>query len=334
MEQGLSYDAKAIYDIAKKNGIDAYISYRTKRKIKWDCKFIPEYELTDFMNEHDLLFCFEVFPAKQIEDISKFNTNLYLMINFEYYDIELIPFYKLFKSIFIKSKTAYEECKRDGLNNIIYLQWILSDFNINKERLINETDKVKVLFNGGTGGYLDRRNLESVIKLINNYPDEDVEFVIKMDSKIRRWSNKILKKNINQLENDDRVNIIIENFNRELYKDFIKYFDINLAPSKFEGFGLTILESMYSRVPTMTLDSSPMNEIIINGENGICMPCKKIDMINKQPICQVDEKIFLENFTYLVKNKNKLNYMKKNTSTYLNGMINKFNDQMEKIINE
>ena len=35
MEQGLSYDAKAVYDIAIKNNLEVYISYRTKRKIKW-----------------------------------------------------------------------------------------------------------------------------------------------------------------------------------------------------------------------------------------------------------------------------------------------------------
>ena len=156
MEQGLSYDAKAIYDIAKKNNIDTYISYRTKRKIKWDCKFIPENELNNFINKNDLLFCFEVFPIKQIENLAILSSNLYLMINFEYYNIELMKLYKLFKTIFIKSKTAYQECLKDGLNNTQYLQWILSDFNIKKERLIDDNDKIKVLFNGGTGGYLDR----------------------------------------------------------------------------------------------------------------------------------------------------------------------------------
>jgi len=333
MEQGLSYDAKAIYDIAKRNGFDIYISYRTKRKIKWDCNFIPEDQLADFMNENDLLFCFEVFPKKQLENILKSNQNLYLMINFEYYDIELIPFYKLFKTIFIKSKQAYEECKKDDLKNIVYLQWILSDFEINQEIPLKEDQKVKVLFNGGTGGYLDRRNLEAVINLIKNYTDNDVEFVIKMAKKMRRWSNRILKKNMSLLKKDSRVTIIIDNYERSDYKNFIKSFDLNLAPSKFEGFGLTLLESMYSRVPTITLDSSPMNEIIIHEESGLCMPCNAIDRINKQSICQVNEFIFLENFTSLVKNKDKLNYMKKNTSLNINSMISEFTSQIESIIN-
>ena len=84
MEQGLSYDAKAVYDIAIKNNLEVYISYRTKRKIKWDCNFIPVNKISEFINENDIIFCFEVFPEKQIDIISKFNSNLYLMINFEY----------------------------------------------------------------------------------------------------------------------------------------------------------------------------------------------------------------------------------------------------------
>tara|TARA_Y100000588_G_C13817170_1_gene737766 strand:+ start:107 stop:250 length:144 start_codon:yes stop_codon:yes gene_type:complete len=46
------------------------------------------------------------------------------------------------------------------------------------------------------------------------------------------------------------------------------------------------------------------------------------------------KKIFLKKFTDLVNNKEQLNYMKKNTTIQLNNMINKFNIQIEKIINE
>ena len=40
-EQGLSYDAKVIENIALKNGFNPLITYRTKRKIERECDFIP-----------------------------------------------------------------------------------------------------------------------------------------------------------------------------------------------------------------------------------------------------------------------------------------------------
>ena len=55
MELGLSYDAKAVYDIAIKNNLEVYISYRTKRKIKWDCNFIPVNKISEFINENDMI---------------------------------------------------------------------------------------------------------------------------------------------------------------------------------------------------------------------------------------------------------------------------------------
>ena len=334
MDQGLSYDAKAVFDIANNFEFDIYISYRTKRKVKWDCKFVPEKELVTFLNNNDLLFCFEVFPKKQIEAVSKLDIKIFLMINFEYYNIKFIRYYKLFNFIFLKSKEAYNICKDDGLDNIDYIQWILSDFEVCQPSFIDKSKKIKVLFNGGTGGYLDRRNLESIIKLIQNYKDDDVEFTIKMAKKIRRWSNKILNKNLYKLNSDTRVKIIVDDFDRNKYKNFIKSFDINLAPSKFEGYGLTLLESMYVRVPTITLDAAPMNEIILNQKSGICMPCDIVGMLNKQPIYQVDDLVFLKNFKLLVKNHNKLNEMKKNTSLNINSMITKFSNKIEDLINE
>ncbi len=329
MDQGLSYDAKCIYDLAKEKGIDVYISYRTKRKIKWDCKFIQVKDIANQISCDDIIFCFEVFPEKELLNISSKTSNIYLMINYEYYESKKIRLYSFFKTIYVKSRVAYKGCLDDGLKNIKYLQWILSDFSISDERLIQKDEKVRILFNGGTGGYLDRRNLESVVKLIENYKESDVFFTIKLNSKLRRWTKRIYKLNFKNLSNDSRVEIITNTFDRTEYKRFIKSYDINLAPSKFEGYGLTLLESLYSRVPTITFDASPMNEIIKHNENGLCIPCFKIDKINNQPIYQVEEKVFLDNFTLLVKNKELINQFKKNSSLYLANMIKTFKNEIK-----
>ena len=192
-----------------------------------------------------------------MNDIFKKITKNYIMINYEYYNPELIDYYKLFKSIFVKSKMGHYGCTRDGLFNIKYLQWIISDFQVSKKRFINDTQKISVLFNGGTGGQFDRRNFEAVVSLINNYKDHDVEFTIKLNSKIKKWSNKILKNNLKLLKKDPRVKIIIDTFDRKYYKNFIESFDINANVEdvgSFEAVCYTFTRThLYSPIPFLGL---------------------------------------------------------------------------------
>ena len=85
--------------------------------------------------------------------------------------------------------------------------------------------------------------------------------------------------------------------------------DINLAPSKFEGFGLTLLEALHARVPTITIDNSPMNEIIAHRENGICISSNEIDKIQNQPIYEVNKEEFVIEFSKLIKKVSKILFL-------------------------
>ena len=314
-EQGLSYDAKVIEKICLNNNITPFITYRNKRKIDWDCNFIPIRKIHKIIKTNDIFFCFERFPKRHLEKILNKINHSYLMINYEYYLSEENRYHKLFTKIFCKSKIAFQGCKNDGLQNLTYLPWILWNFPILQPNKCNKI--VNVLFNGGTGGLNDRRNFESIIYLIKNYTDDDVIFTLKFTSKIRRWTKKILKKNMNLIKLDDRIILICENYDRSQYQKLLNKNDINLAPSKFEGFGLTLLEALHSRIPTITINNSPMNEIITNGENGICVSAKEVGKIQKQPIYEINKKEFIFEFSKLIKNPDRINEMKSNTALYI-----------------
>ena len=90
-----------------------------------------------------------------------------------------------------------------------------------------------------------------------------------------------------------------------------------MSPSKFDGFGLTLLESLHSRIPTITSDCSPMNEIIHHDVNGLCITAREVGKIRKQPICEIDREKFIQEFSRLVKDRDKLSKMKKNTNLYI-----------------
>ena len=331
-EQGLSYDAKAIEKIAIENDIEPIVTFNKKRKIQWDCTFVPEKKLLNQINEEDILFCFERFPQSIINDLKNKCKAMYLMINYEYYDSSYINYYKQFDRLYCKSKIAIDGCKRDGLKNYYYMPWILWNHPIKKVNQIGE--KVKVLFNGGTGGYKDRRNLESIIALLKNYGDADIEVTIKLTKKMRGWTRKIFKKNIKFLKSDKRITLIQDNMDKSEYINFLNTFDVNLAPSKYEGFGLTILEGLHSRLATITLNESPMNEIVSKNINGYCMPAIKVDKIRNQPIFNVDESVFLSCFTNLIKSHDTIYKMKKQTSYLLKKNINNFNNHFKREFNE
>ena len=220
-DQGLSYDAKVIENIALNNGYISIITYRTKRKIEWECDFIPINEVADKISSFDIFFSFEVFPDKYLYKISKRTNQLFHMVNYEYYDKVLLPYHQMFKSIFCKSLIGFEGCKNDGLNNAVHMPWILHDFPLYDYTQLSSSNIIQVIFNGGTGGYRERRNLKSIIERIDNYPDEDVQFTIKLTTKLQRWTNKVLKQNNKYLLKDKRVKLVQEDFSRSEYIEFL-----------------------------------------------------------------------------------------------------------------
>ncbi len=44
-----------------------------------------------------------------------------------------------------------------------------------------------------------------------------------------------------------------------------------LSPSRWEGLGLPLYEAVAFGMPSITNDSPPMNEIVLDGVNGVCV---------------------------------------------------------------
>ena len=329
-EQGLSYDAKVIEKFAINKGINPIITFDKKRKIIWPCVFEKTKNIKNLITSNDIFFCFERIPIKIINEISEITNNIYLMINYEYYDRDLNSYYKLFKKIFCKSKYAYSQCKIDGLDNIEYMPWILWDFPISDVKDINE--KIRVVFNGGTGGFKDRRNLEAIINLFKDYQEDDVSLTIKLTHDLRRWTKKILNKNLSFINNDCRIELVQKMMCRSEYINFLNQFDINLCPSKYEGFGLTLLEGLHSRLASITIDQSPMNEIISHNENGICVESKIVDKIRNQNIYNIDREQFYYQFQKLINNSKKIMTMKEKTILKIKDNENRFKTYFNKLL--
>lgn len=56
---------------------------------------------------------------------------------------------------------------------------------------------------------------------------------------------------------------------REAIQDAISRADLVLYPSRFEGFGLSLLEALHAGLPVIATDGWPMNELVEDGHNGL-----------------------------------------------------------------
>lgn len=71
---------------------------------------------------------------------------------------------------------------------------------------------------------------------------------------------------------DPRVELITADLPTDEYMRMFAAADACLAPSRWEGLGLHLFEATALGLPIVTNDNPPMNEVVIDGVNGILVP--------------------------------------------------------------
>ena len=72
-------------------------------------------------------------------------------------------------------------------------------------------------------------------------------------------------------DGDERVIIELEDRPTDEHLRQFASCDVCLSPSRWEGLGLPLYEAVAFGIPTITNDSPPMNEIVLDDVNGICV---------------------------------------------------------------
>lgn len=124
------------------------------------------------------------------------------------------------------------------------------------------------------------------------------------------------KKRLSQLikELDLSRNIKLMGYSNYVEEVFSKSL-ISLVTSKFEGFGLVILESMYNKAPVISYDVAyGPSEIIVDGKNGYLVPDKDKEALANQII-------------YLLKNTDKAISMGEQSRSYV---IENYSEEINK----
>ena len=95
----------------------------------------------------------------------------------------------------------------------------------------------------------------------------DPRFRLLIRGQVDRKANKLEK----AAGGDERVIIELEDRPTDEHMRQFAGCDVCLSPSRWEGLGLPLYEAMAVGMPTITNDSPPMNEVVIDGVNGICV---------------------------------------------------------------
>lgn len=183
------------------------------------------------------------------------------------------------------------------------------------ERLSKEkaTDKSDFIF---IGRFVEQKNPLAFINIIKKIKrvKSDVKAIMLGDGVLKDVCvQTIQKNNLSQ-------NIKLLGFQQNPYP-YLLTSDILISTSKWEGFGLVLLEAMALSKPVISLKSGGPNDIIINGQNGYL--CDDYDQMEEKCIelfvnNDLREKMGRNAYILLKKKYNKYNYKYKITEIYNN----------------
>lgn len=191
-------------------------------------------------------------------------------------------FHKKYKSIpfLAKSNLAAEFLKNKGCNNITTVKVGLDIQRFEKDNkpdklvqeILREKKETKYLLY--IGKIEDRRNILFLIDILEELKnrEEDVKLVL-----VGKGNQEYINKCKKYAESKNVMNNII--YHSSISQDNIKYLykscDIFLLPTKYEIFGMVLLEAMYFGLPTITTLNGGSSTIVENEVDGIICDLQK-----------------------------------------------------------
>lgn len=119
-----------------------------------------------------------------------------------------------------------------------------------------------------TGGFMGKRKpLEPVLEAWQQVRSKRARLIVKTQLERKR-----LKKVADRIAGDARIELRVGD---ELTADHLQAVaaaDVTLSPARWEGLGLPLYEAVAFGQPAITNDIAPMNEITVDGRNGLLVP--------------------------------------------------------------
>jgi 1,2-diacylglycerol 3-alpha-glucosyltransferase len=119
-------------------------------------------------------------------------------------------------------------------------------------------------------GFLSKRKpVREVLRAFGRVPGEAARLIVK--GQVER-EMELLERGARR---DPRVEVILEDLPTNEHLALFASADVCVAPSRWEGLGLHLYESMALGLPVITNDDPPMNEVIRDDENGLLVRSRR-----------------------------------------------------------
>ena len=124
------------------------------------------------------------------------------------------------------------------------------------------------------GGFMSKRKpLAETIAAFRATGNARLRLVLKAQvERQRKQVERMIRGGSRFGRRDRRVEVITADLPTDEYLRMFAGADVCLAPSRWEGLGLHLFEATALGVPILTNDNPPMNEVVVDGVNGLLVP--------------------------------------------------------------
>ena len=111
-----------------------------------------------------------------------------------------------------------------------------------------------------------RKPFKEVINAFSATKQPELKLIVKAQIERRM---KFLERAVRK---DPRVELVLEDLPTDVHLQMFADADVCMAPARWEGLGLHLYEAIAFGQPIVCNDDAPMNELVVDGVNGILVP--------------------------------------------------------------
>jgi glycosyltransferase involved in cell wall biosynthesis len=119
-----------------------------------------------------------------------------------------------------------------------------------------------------------RKPFKEVINAFSATKQPELKLIVKAQIERRM---KFLERAVKR---DSRIELVLEDLPTDVHLQMFADADVCMAPARWEGLGLHLYEAIAFGQPIICNDDAPMNELVVDGVNGLLVPSRDDGLAN------------------------------------------------------